>query len=83
MPVACARPGVRDGDVEADSLAPALTGPAGLAVLRMWIVGRGDREALAWSRWCASAARYSEPAAGVYSARQQYLPTAAAVRPTV
>ena len=61
---------------------PALTGPAGLADFVMSIVAGSTVKHSVVAFVCV-AARYCESASGVYSARQQYLPAAAAVRPTV
>ncbi len=62
--------------------APALTGPAGLAVLVIEIVAGATVKHSVVVLVCEPN-RYWELASGVYSARQQYFPAAAAVSPTV
>ena len=61
---------------------PAFTGPTGLAVFTTEIVAGATVKHSVVAFVCV-AARYCESASGVYSARQQYLPTAAEVNPTV
>ena len=61
---------------------PALTGPAGLAVLVMSMVAGATVKHSVVALVCF-VARYCDAWSGVYSARQQYLPTAADVSPTV
>ena len=63
-------------------LPPALTGPAGLATFVMSIVAGATVKHSVVAFVCV-AARYCDAALGAYSARQQYLPTAADVSPTV
>ena len=61
---------------------PALTGPSGFATFAMAIVAGATVKHSLVALVCVPA-RYCEAASGVYSARQQYLPTAADVNPTV
>ena len=63
-------------------VSPALTGPAGLATFVMAIVAGATVKHSVVAFVCEPA-RYCALASGVYSARQQYLPTAADVSPTV